>query len=455
MSSSSLMRTRQQTDSICPRLGFSSLPIGVYDFHIFRRSPSVFSSATQSTTGRISTGYVTPFTRNSEYRYSTASQPVRHHLTDQTTSVAYGYPDAARGIMTTTATCTRQNLQDDSMPGVTTLSSLARQVSGASNTSQSRGRSVPYDPRFQLSGDQIARATGTTTQSGNEDLYYQGMQILGEQVIEHEVMVPTKRIVEEVIEKMIVVPEKVQREEVVEEKKILRERIVQVAQPVEKIKYVDEIQVVEQDKIVEVPRVIQKENIRYEEKWSTEEVVKRVPKYIELEKEVEYEVIQYQTVPVPRTVEVPELRVIEKTVEIPVPRYIEVEVPEVKQIEVVTEISRNVPCPVEHITHGTYFLPALESQYEEVPLPIFVPQFVEFPVPEEYMTEQAILDTENLRQQIACVAAGAMPSLTQLDNLGQRARMCQPDMVTDPAVLRERMAQKVSNFHDGNEKVKA
>lgn len=112
----------------------------------------------------------------------------------------------------------------------------------------------PYDKRFHVCGDQVARATGTSSVA-SEELYYQGMQIVGEHVVEHEITVPTRKIVEEVVEKVIVVPEKIQREEITEEKKIVRERIVQVAQPVDKIVYVDEVVYEDREVVVEVPKV--------------------------------------------------------------------------------------------------------------------------------------------------------------------------------------------------------
>lgn len=54
------------------------------------------------------------------------------------------------------------------------------------------------------------------------------------------------------------------------------------------------------------------------------------------------------------------------------------------------------------------------------------------------------MQSENLKQRIALAAAGAMPSLCVIEELGQMARKMQPDLISDPEILNARMADKVA-----------
>lgn len=156
------------------------------------------------------------------------------------------------------------------------------------------------------------------------------------------------------------------------------------------------------------------------------------PVVVEVEKYVEVPEIQYREVPVQKTVEVPE--VVEQVVlkEIPVPQYVEIEVPEYVEKTKVVNIDRIKPVGVESITSITYEVPAIETEYEIIPVPIYVPQFIEVPVPVEQMDEETQAQLESLANDIAVLTSGQYPSLSVLEDLFERSNHVNPYLETDP-----------------------
>eukprot|EP01054_Gregarina_sp_Poly1_P009343 Gregarina_sp_Poly_1__9342@NODE_580_length_7449_cov_96_149688_g63_i1_p2_GENE_NODE_580_length_7449_cov_96_149688_g63_i1NODE_580_length_7449_cov_96_149688_g63_i1_p2_ORF_typecomplete_len363_score54_35Miff/PF05644_11/0_33_NODE_580_length_7449_cov_96_149688_g63_i13391427 len=291
-----------------------------------------------------------------------------------------------------------------------------------------------------------AQAVGFHEESYGE--FHEG-QILGEQVVEHKQVVPTKRTWTETVmtEKVIQVPETIVREAVEEETKIVREKIVQVAKP----KYVtvvkDKIIPVEEQVIHHVPEDVYVENIIFKDKH----VDVMQPKYVKTKVEVEvpeyYDEVITQEVPVPRYVD--DVQTVVRTVYHEVhqpPQIKEIEVPEYKKVEVLETVVRNVPIGVQHIVHEKYDLPQIEHEYEEVQYPVFVARFQEVMVPAEYMTEESILESENLRRQIQTLTTTPMPSLCVLEDMMERVRRFKPEHVTDPGTIRDRMARKIHDY---------
>lgn len=267
-------------------------------------------------------------------------------------------------------------------------------------------------------------------------------RIIGERVVEHEVRVPTKKIIEEVVEKVIVVPEKVVREEIVEEVQTKRERIIEVAKPIiqETVVEVPEFEYVEN--IIEVPEKIVQEKIREVEKVEYQEVVNYVPKVNRVEKIVEVPQVEYREYAVHKTVEVPELREEIVIKEVPVTRYVDVPVAEHVDVEVVQEIERIVPVPVESVTTQEYHLPQIVPRYERVPVPIYAPRFIEVPVPSEIMTAEAQAQAEKFLQEIESVTAHAYPSMCEYEELAVSAKNFHLNIDNDPRSIEHRLRRK-------------
>eukprot|EP01057_Protomagalhaensia_wolfi_P001489 Protomagalhaensia_wolfi_Nauph_80__1488@NODE_18_length_4932_cov_64_724709_g14_i0_p1_GENE_NODE_18_length_4932_cov_64_724709_g14_i0NODE_18_length_4932_cov_64_724709_g14_i0_p1_ORF_typecomplete_len363_score71_87IMCp/PF12314_8/0_39IMCp/PF12314_8/2_1e03_NODE_18_length_4932_cov_64_724709_g14_i0551143 len=156
------------------------------------------------------------------------------------------------------------------------------------------------------------------------------------------------------------------------------------------------------------------------------------PVVVEVEKIVEIPEIQYREVAVPKTVEVPE--VVEQVVlkEIPVPQYVEIEVPKYVEKPRIVPIDRVKPVGVESETQITYEVPPIEAEYELIPVPIYVPQFIEVPVPVEQLDQETQAQFEALASEIAIIASSQYPSLSNLEDLFERGLHLSPTVETDP-----------------------
>lgn len=252
-----------------------------------------------------------------------------------------------------------------------------------------------------------------------EEQRYQGKRnsIISERVIEHEYKVPKRIVREEVIEKVIVVPERVMTEHMIEEVQKVREKIIEIAKPVIRERVVEVPDIVYMEKIIEVPETIYQEKVVEVPFTTYEERIVEVPKIVRQEKVVEIPDIQYREIPVERVIEVPEIR--EQTVikEVPVPQYIDKIVPEYVTVEVPHDIVRHAPVPVEATTTFEYSLPQLKAKYNTVDLTLYVPRFIEVPVPAEFMDASSIAQSEQYMHQVSSLAAQTAPSLCEVENL--------------------------------------
>lgn len=128
-----------------------------------------------------------------------------------------------------------------------------------------------------------------------------------------------------------------------------------------------------QEKIVQVPKT---------------EVFERkvaVPKTVYKEKVIEVPQVQYREVPVERIIEVPEVQtqVVVKEVEVPV--QVDVPIIQPRRAPVEQQINRNIPMPIDlHVRHR-YEIPKLKPKYKEVPVPIYVPRYIELPHPAQFV----------------------------------------------------------------------
>eukprot|EP01053_Blabericola_migrator_P013432 Blabericola_migrator_1__13431@NODE_963_length_5889_cov_140_567846_g668_i0_p2_GENE_NODE_963_length_5889_cov_140_567846_g668_i0NODE_963_length_5889_cov_140_567846_g668_i0_p2_ORF_typecomplete_len382_score78_19SWISNF_Ssr4/PF08549_10/1_7e02SWISNF_Ssr4/PF08549_10/0_24SWISNF_Ssr4/PF08549_10/5_6e03_NODE_963_length_5889_cov_140_567846_g668_i040285173 len=266
--------------------------------------------------------------------------------------------------------------------------------------------------------------------------------ILGEEIIETQVVVPVKRTIEETIMK----PETIIREVTENQTQVMREKIIKYAVP--EYEYVEQpvTQIVREEKLVDDVRDVYVENVLYKDQ--VVDVIQ--PHFVKTTVEVEVphmvDNVVEREISVPRykeKVQVMEEKVVHRVQAPPVIH--EVEIPQYKVVEVVESVARNVPVAVDHIIHQKYELPMLETEFEDVEYPVFVTKFVEIAVPAEYMTEESILECQNLKQQVQFVASQAMPSACVLEDLTNRIRQFRPENLTDPALIRERLARSMQN----------
>lgn len=241
--------------------------------------------------------------------------------------------------------------------------------------------------------------------------------ILSERVIEREIRVPKTVRREEIVEKVVVVPEKVVREETVDELRKVREKIIEVARPIVKEKYVTVPRIEYVEKIKKVPEIVYRE------------VVKKVPRKIRKEKRVEVPRINVKE----KIVEVPEISyrdvIVEKVVEIPTyedetvikevktPQYVQKLVPRQVTIEVPQDIKRTIPVPVEAVSSFEFSLSRFKPDRHKIPMAIYIPRFIEVPVPAELLSPAVIQQAKNVLEQIANLSEQKAPNLTELEEV--------------------------------------
>lgn len=176
------------------------------------------------------------------------------------------------------------------------------------------------------------------------------------------------------------------------------------------------------EKIVEVPEVKIQEKIKYVKKIEVQECVVEVPKIVYKEKIVEVPEVEYIEVPVERIVEVPEVREEIVLKEVPVPQYVEKPVPVYVRKEVPNDIQRIIPVPVKSESVYKVAMPKLTPKRRVVKVPMYVPQFVEVPVPVELLDEESVANVEQLSAQIRALAEQEAPSLHDIEKLAEFAK---------------------------------
>ncbi|KAH0486793.1 MAG: hypothetical protein KVP17_003408 [Porospora cf. gigantea B] len=265
------------------------------------------------------------------------------------------------------------------------------------------------------------RYTGSQRHVGD----FQGeTYVVSQHVKKHRVRRPKRIVREEIVEKVVVVPERFVKEEIVESSDEVSELIVERVTPIVQ-KYeieVPEIRYV--DKVVEVPEVVVEEKVVYVPKKVVEEVQVTVPKIIIEEKIVEVPEIIYNEYDVEKVVEVPQ--VIQKEVEIPVPvpQYVDKPYPVQVDIDQPVAVPRNIPLPLEHILTYEYHLPRYNVIKDQIPFNVYLPKFVEVPVPalqaDRFFAERA----EWVSAHIEAVM-GQQSSLCEIENTVEEAKQLQ------------------------------
>lgn len=205
-------------------------------------------------------------------------------------------------------------------------------------------------------------------------------------------------------------------EKIVHEK-IVHEKVVEVPKYFveEKIVEIPEYEYI--DKIVEVPEKVQEEKVVHVPKIEYQERIVTVPKKVIKENIVEVPEIEYREIPIEKIVEVPEVREEIVTREVAVPQYVDVPVPEYRCVGIPQEIERQIPVGVEVISTYEYKMPKLKPRYTEIAVPIYVPRFIEVPVPAQMMDPASINEADKLAQQIAAMSQKQTINLADFQKL--------------------------------------
>ncbi|KAH0475602.1 MAG: uncharacterized protein KVP18_002856 [Porospora cf. gigantea A] len=225
-------------------------------------------------------------------------------------------------------------------------------------------------------------------------------QILSEKTHHTTIKVPKKIVREEVIQKTIIVPEVRLTEHIVEEMEVVPEKVIEVQKLItrEKIVEVPEIEIVET--VIEVPtKEVQYRNIEVPKLEIRERIIEK-PVITYEERLVEVPEVQYRDTHVETVVEVPQVRYLNKIVNHPVPTYVDKEVPEYVSVDVTENVHRKIPVPVEAVTTTSYELPEIRRKKVKSSYPVYLPRFIEVPVPRETLTREAAYEAD---EQLRCL----------------------------------------------------
>jgi len=205
---------------------------------------------------------------------------------------------------------------------------------------------------------------------------------------------------------------------------IVHEKVIELPKRVVQEKVVEVPQIEYRKKYVDVPEIIYQDNIIHKRVEQIQERHIQVPRVRVVEKVVEVPEVHYVDVPIEKIVEVPEYReeFFERMVE--VPQYQEVPVPEYRNIPVNQEIERHLPVPVEVTATFEYRMPCIRPVYKEVAVPIYVPRYIEVPVP-AHMMDSTIL--KNLNDRVNYLSKNPATTRDDLQRLADMSRSAIPN----------------------------
>eukprot|EP01055_Gregarina_sp_Pseudo9_P005949 Gregarina_sp_Pseudo_9__5948@NODE_961_length_2028_cov_147_536450_g901_i0_p1_GENE_NODE_961_length_2028_cov_147_536450_g901_i0NODE_961_length_2028_cov_147_536450_g901_i0_p1_ORF_typecomplete_len619_score191_58IMCp/PF12314_8/1_8e04IMCp/PF12314_8/1_4e12IMCp/PF12314_8/0_49_NODE_961_length_2028_cov_147_536450_g901_i0691925 len=250
-------------------------------------------------------------------------------------------------------------------------------------------------------------------------------RVVSERYVEHEVRIPKRVRTQHEYEYIVRQP--VIEEEIVEETVKVREKIVEVARPIIEEKIVERPEIEIREKVVEVPEIQYREKFRDEVQVQYQERLVEVPVVVQQERVVEVPEVQYREVPIERVVEVPELREEVVIRQVPVPQYVDKPVPQYVDVEVPNYVERNIPVPVEAVVAYEFRIPKLKGHYTKVTYPVYLPRFVETPIPAELYSAAITSKAEHYLQQISSLTRTAA-SLCEIENLA--ANIMTTDLIT-------------------------
>lgn len=252
--------------------------------------------------------------------------------------------------------------------------------------------------------------------------------IIGQRTKEHRIKVPKRIVREEMYETVVIVPEKRMTEEVIEEDEIVRERIVEVAKAVQVEKIVEVPEYEYKEKIVEVPQIEVRERVTHVPKIEVKEREVHVPKVRCVTKVVDVPQVEYRQVPHVKRVDVHQLQEEIVYKEKAVPQYIDTPTPVHKEVEKPYDVHLQIPVPITAEMVCDFEIPQIEEVVNERHYDVFVPKFVQKPVPaflldSFYASEARKLDRHvalAAQNQLTLVQADALQSHVRNENLAQR-----------------------------------
>jgi len=194
-------------------------------------------------------------------------------------------------------------------------------------------------------------------------------------------------------------------------KRVVQERIVEI--PEIEYKYVN----------VEVPEYVRQEKIVEKYVERIQQRVIPVPKVVQVEKIVEVPEFEYIDIPVEKVIEIPEYREEFVIRHVEVPQYVEVPYPEYRQVPVAQEIERHLPVPVEVTATYEYRMPCIRPVYKDVQVPIYVPRYIEVPVPAHKIDPELL---RNLDERMNQLSRNPGTTRDDLVRLAEQARQAIP-----------------------------
>eukprot|EP00915_Cephaloidophora_sp_WS-2016_P002179 GHVH01002917.1.p2 GENE.GHVH01002917.1~~GHVH01002917.1.p2 ORF type:complete len:531 (-),score=80.70 GHVH01002917.1:115-1707(-) len=268
---------------------------------------------------------------------------------------------------------------------------------------------------------QISMSPSVTHHSviGNSSAYTaSGQKIIADYTTEKYQNNQHKVLVEETYEEVVVVPHKKIVERIVDEPECIRQRIVEVECPqvVERVVEVPEVEYVE----VEVPHheTITMDNVIMQPKIETVERIVEVPVIVYREKVVqeikpEYHEVEYETI-----VEYPEEHIETKIIPKFMPKYVDVDVPEIVDVTVEEDVDLQFPVPVEHEVHVQLKFPRITAKYNAKEVPVYVPRFVEVPVPMDLLDDVSLLQVQEASSMLESLQQSEGPvTLAQIEEV--------------------------------------
>lgn len=244
-------------------------------------------------------------------------------------------------------------------------------------------------------------------------------RVLSQRTVEHQVVIPKLIRTEEITERVETQTETRLVEDITEEIVKVRETQKHIARPVihEKLVEVEEIEYREVPQSPSIrERIVERPVVQVQTK------LVEIPRKIEQHKVIEQAEFEFVPVVTEKEVKIPEVKEEVVIVEKRVPHVVKVQVPEPTDVIVEREVHRRIPLPLEHVTKLKMELPALEPEYEVVDVPVYVPRFIEVPVPVESMDDQLVHEMKRYSECLTGLTLTSASTLFHVENLASEIR---------------------------------
>lgn len=128
--------------------------------------------------------------------------------------------------------------------------------------------------------------------------------------------------------------------------------------------------------------------------------------------------------------------------------------PQVKDVFVSREVRTNVPVPIAVDTLCKFKLPSIKPRYKRVEYPIFIPRFVEVPVPDDILDDESLQQCRELAarfDELFSQRSAQQPPSTAAtwSDFAEQAQRASQRVPVDADLIRARLAARISR-HDGD-----